>query len=116
MAEPVPVPSRSGSVVLEVGPGVGALVLYTPPELDGSEIEISRHESEDGQRQGRRTHSRVRQRHTSAGTTYAAVYPGLAAGTYTIWRDAARPATTVVVDAGQAATAWWPPGPPGMRG
>jgi hypothetical protein len=30
MTEPVPGPSRAGSVVLDVGPGVGALVVYTP--------------------------------------------------------------------------------------
>jgi hypothetical protein len=41
MHEPAPGPSSSGSVVLDLGPGIGALVLHTPPELDGREIEIS---------------------------------------------------------------------------
>ena len=34
-------PSGPGSVVLDIGPGTGALVLYTPPACDGAEIEIS---------------------------------------------------------------------------
>jgi hypothetical protein len=43
MTESVLGPSGSGSVVLNVGPGVGALVLHTPADLDGHEIEISPH-------------------------------------------------------------------------
>jgi len=38
MHEPALGPSTTGSVVLELGPGIGALVLYTPPGLDGVEI------------------------------------------------------------------------------
>ncbi len=56
MAEAVPGPSTSGSVVLDLGPGTGALVLHTPPEFDGAEIEISRL----GDAQEPRTHSQVR--------------------------------------------------------
>jgi hypothetical protein len=41
MTEPVPAPSSPGSVILDLGPGTGALVLHTPPGLDGQEIEIS---------------------------------------------------------------------------
>ena len=73
-AEPVAGPSGSGTVVLELGPGAGALVLRTPAELDGTEIEISL--SGDP---GHRTHSLVRPRHVAGGTRYAAVYPGLRA-------------------------------------
>ena len=35
-------PSGPGTVVMELGAGVGALILYTPAGLDGEEIEISR--------------------------------------------------------------------------
>jgi hypothetical protein len=100
-------PSTSGSVVLELGPGIGALVLHTPPELDGAEIEISPVVGSAGEPAGR-THSQVRQRITPGGTKFAAVYPGLAAGDYTIWRDASTPVTTVVVEGGQVTTARWP--------
>lgn len=100
-------PSASGSVVLELGPGIGALVLYTPPELDGAEIEISPVGSE-GSKPTRRTHSQVRPRHTAGDTFYAAVYPGLAAGEYVIWRDAHSQALSVTVDQAQVTAARWP--------
>ena len=103
MTEAVAGPSGPGTVVLELGADVGALVLFTPAGLDGREIEISR----DGSG-GRRTHSRVRPRHTPAGTRYAAVYPELAAGTYTIWADSQRPAGQVVVAGGRATNWNWP--------
>jgi len=97
-------PSGSGSVVLELGSGVGALVLHTPRELDGREIEVS---PLDGTAV-RRTHSLVRPRTTGRGTQYAAVYPQLAAGTYTIWDDVVTPVVTVTIHGGQVTTAWWP--------
>ena len=100
-------PSTSGSVVLELGPGIGALVLYTPPELDGAEIEISLTGGE-GDQPAKRTHSQVRQRHTAAGTSFAAVYPGLATGEYVIWRDTGTQAMTVTIEDAQVATARWP--------
>ena len=102
MTEPAAGPSGPGTVVLEVGADVGALILYTPADLDGAEIEISR---EPG---ARRTHSRVRPRRMPAGTRYAAVYPGLPAGSYTIWRDAHRPAAAVTVTGGQVSNCRWP--------
>ena len=98
--------STSGSVVLELGQGVGALVLHTPPELDGAEIEIS--VAKSATEPANRTHSQVRRRLTPGGTNFAAVYPGLAAGGYTIWRDASTPVMTVTVDGGQVTTARWP--------
>jgi hypothetical protein len=102
-AETAAGPSGSGTVVLELGPGAGALVLHVPAELTGAEIDISRAGDD-----GRRTHSMVRPRYVAAGTRYAAVYPGLAPGEYTIWRQDGRAAATVTVSAGCAATAHWP--------
>jgi hypothetical protein len=104
MTESVPGPSSSGSVVLNVGPGVGALVLHTPAGLDGREIEIS----PLGRQDARRTHSQVRERRTGGGVQYAAVYPDLAAGDYTIWRDASTPAGQVTIDGGAVTTYHWP--------
>jgi hypothetical protein len=102
-AEPAVGPSGSGTVVLELGPGAGALILHTPAELNGAEIDISR----TGGR-GHRTHSMVRPRHVAGGTQYAAVYPGLAPGTYAIWRADGTPAVTVTVSGGSATAAHWP--------
>ena len=42
MTEPAAGPSGPGTVVLELGADIGALILYTPADLDGAEIEISR--------------------------------------------------------------------------
>ena len=104
MTEPVAGSSGPGTVVLEIGPGIGALILYTPAEMDGEEIEISC----DDEPGARRTHSQVRPRHMPTVTTYAAVYPGLRAGQYTIWRDEHSPAATVTVAGGQVTSCRWP--------
>ena len=104
MPEPVLGPSRAGSVVLDLGPGVGALILDAPAELNGAEIEIS---PEAGGVAARRTHSQVRQRRTGAGTSYAAVYPDLAAGDYTIWRDPVTPAATITIESAQVTRHRW---------
>jgi hypothetical protein len=105
MPEPVHGPSRAGSVVLDLGTGIGALILDAPAELNGREIEIS---PADGRPGSPRTHSLVRERRTGAGTGYAAVYPGLAEGAYIIWRDAETPAGTVTIDGGRVTSYPWP--------
>jgi hypothetical protein len=55
-----------------------------------------------------RTHSRVRPRQAGGETRYAAVYPQLTAGDYTIWKDDATPAATVTIEGGQVTTTCWP--------
>ena len=104
MTESAAGPSGPGTVVLDLGADTGALILYTPAELDGAEIEIS----PDDDPGARRTHSAVRQRHLPGATTYAAVYPGVPAGQYTIWRDEHRPAATATITGGQATSCHWP--------
>jgi hypothetical protein len=99
--EPAAGPSGSGTVVLELGPGAGALVLYTPADLDGTEIEVSLPGA------GRRTHSMVRPRHVAGSTVHAAVYPDLPPGDYTIWAGPAAVATASVAG-GAVTTATWP--------
>jgi hypothetical protein len=101
--EPVAGPSGPGTVVLELGPGAGALLLHAPADMNGTEIDISLTGST-----GRRTHSVVRPRHVLAGTQYAAVYPGLQPGHYTIWRQDQEPAGTVTIAAGAVTTFAWP--------
>jgi len=121
MAEPALGPSSAGSVVLELGGAVGVLVIEATAELNGREIEISpvdgtdQHEhprdhdhAHDHNARARRTHSQVRERGTAAGTSYAAVYPGVAAGPYTVWRDPDTPAGTVTIDGGRVTRYRWP--------
>jgi hypothetical protein len=97
-------PTGPGTVVLDLGDAVGALVLETPAALHGHEIEISL----VGSAGGGRTHSLVRERETAAGTSYAAVYPGLAAGHYLIWRNMSTPIGEVTVDGGMVTRFRWP--------
>src|ERR1700730_10074554 len=108
MTEYVPGPSGSGSVVLNVGPNIGALVLHTPADQGGREIEISL----DGVPAARRTHSQVRERRAGGTVQYAAVYPGLTAGDYIIWRDATTPAGMVTVNGSHVTSYHWPDSPP----
>ena len=110
MTEPAAGPSGPGTVVMELGAGIGALILYTPAEMDGEEIEISRDDEPGaaGASGSRRTHSQVRPRHMPGGTRYAAVYPGLPAGRYTVWRDEYHPAAAVTVTGGQVSSCRWP--------
>ena len=71
-------PSWSGSVVLDIGGHVGALVLNTTEVMNGREIELIDTEGLAA------THSEVRPRHLQGRTLFAAVYPALPEGTYII--------------------------------
>jgi len=101
-------PSSAGSVVLDIGDGIGALVLHAPADLDGHEIEISPH----GISGARRTHSQVRERRAGGSVQHAAVYPGLTAGDYIIWRDATTPVGMVTIDGSHVTSYHWPEHPP----
>jgi hypothetical protein len=107
MTEGTAGPTGPGTVLLDLGADIGALILYTPAEMDGVEIEISR-DDEPGGAHTHRTHSQVRQRPMPSATKYAAVYPGLTEGQYTIWRDADSTAGTVVITGGQITNYHWP--------
>jgi hypothetical protein len=104
MPESVPGPSASGSVVLDLGPGIGALVLHAPPELDGRELDICARDTPTEAI----THSLVRSRHTSRGVQHAAVYPRLRPGEYLIRLadDGIQLVVTIVEE--RVTTAYWP--------
>lgn len=103
MPEAMTGPSGPGTVVLDIGGNAGALIIYAPRELDGTEIEVSaRHPP------GARTHAVVRERR-AAGGCHAAVYPALPAGDYTIWRDRLIPAGVVTILGGAVTQYHWPP-------
>jgi hypothetical protein len=74
--------SHPEHVVLDIGGEFGALVLYTPPDLHGREIEIS----PVGQNT-QRTHTAVLERIVAGRSVFAAVYPRLPAGTFRLWFD-----------------------------
>ncbi len=75
--EPRPAPSGVGTVVLDIGDGVGALVVHAPSTRCGVEIEIARR----GETRAF-VHTEVRERRLTTGSVYAGVFPALAAGDY----------------------------------
>jgi hypothetical protein len=79
--------SPAGSVMLDIGPDTGVLVIHTTEAEHLLEIEISPGTDPAAPR----THAAVRERILPDRVLHAAVYPGLPAGAYTVWRDATTP-------------------------
>jgi hypothetical protein len=75
---------RPEHVMLDLGPGVGALVLHTAADLHGVEIEISPSGSDED-----RSHKQVHERPAGGRPVYAAVFDSVPAGEYTLWLDGA---------------------------
>jgi hypothetical protein len=98
---PLP-PSTEGSVVMEVGGDVGALVVYTPDALAGLEIELARR-GDDHQF----VHTEVRERQLPDRTIYAGVFPAVPSGEYTLLGAGALPALDVEVEGGRVAELSW---------
>lgn len=95
-------PSSEGSVMLDIGGNNGALIIVTAPERAGHEIEICR--TGLG---ARRTHVAVRERRSPGGSRYAAIYPSLPSGEYTVWHADGRPADTVTILGGEVTQLNW---------
>jgi hypothetical protein len=72
--------SRPEHVMLDLGPGVGALVLHTGAGLHGAEIEIS-----PAGRDEARSHKQIHERPVAGRPLYGAVFDSLPAGEYTLW-------------------------------
>jgi hypothetical protein len=93
--------SHEGAVVVDIGGNVGALIIDTSAAMADIEIEISPEGS------ARRTHVAVRERRGSGPVLHAAVFPALAAGTYTLWEPGGEARGTVEVVGGQVTRAAW---------
>ena len=97
-------PGASNTLVLDIGEGVGALVIYADSELSEVEIEISPGSDETESRSHNQVHAR-RNRH---GISYTAVYPSVPAGDYTIWWPDGRGAkASVTIHSGQVTEHYW---------
>jgi hypothetical protein len=94
-------PSREGSVVVDIGGNVGALIIDTPPALVGAEIEISPEGS------AQRTHVAVRERRGDGPVQHAAVFPALAAGSYTVWDPQGGERSTAVIAGASVTRITW---------
>src|SRR4051812_46848907 len=112
-------PSYDGTVMLDIGGDRGALIIMTPPELHLAEIELSLVDDEhaveqhvhehdgDTHAHSHRTHVAVRERRGPAGIRYAAIYPSLGAGEYTIWGLDGQPKDTVRIVGGEVTQIDW---------
>ena len=89
-------------MILDIGEHTGALVLRAPAEREGLEVEI--HPASDP---SRRTHVWVLPRAGRDGTVYAAVFPSLAAGDYSVLEPDGSIAVTVSVPANVVTNANW---------
>jgi len=87
-------------IVLDIGGEVGALILYTNPDLRGREIEVSR----GGEK---RVHVEVLERLVNGETVFAAAYPELREGEYAVWGDGQDPVDRVTVKGGRISTLDW---------
>jgi len=106
--EPTAGASGVGEVVLEVGGGTGAAVIYTREILEGEEIEIR---SIGTPWAG--THVAVRERRLCQGSRWAALFPSLSAGTYEVRlkNGSGSPVVRVEVYGGRVASVDWPAEP-----
>ncbi len=89
-------------VMVDVGPGAGALVIYTEDDLNGDEIEIS---DRDGD--SRRVHTDVLRRKVAGGYVSAAVFGSLAEGEYLVWHKRLSGPTSVKIVSGQVTELDW---------
>ena len=94
--EPRLAPSGVGTVVLDIGDGVGALVVHAPATMCGIEIEIARRGETNAF-----THTEVRERRLPAESVYAGVFPALAAGDYTLLDVDAHRSQDLTIRSGQ---------------
>jgi len=80
-------------VMVDVGPGAGALVIYTKDDLRDEEIEISPMGDD-----ANRSHTDVLRRKIASGHVNAAVFGSLPEGEYRLWhRTLSKPAAVRIV-------------------
>jgi len=91
-------PASSASIALDIGGGLGALIIYPSERYRGLEIEISVAGGD-----GRRVHTGVHERSSDAGSTLTAIFGSIPAGEYVIWEDEATAGDSVTVPDGGVA-------------
>ena len=95
---PISEGASSASVALDIGNGLGALVILPGERFRGREIEISRVDSDEP-----RTHTGVHERSKKGGKVLTAIFGSLPAGEYLIWEDASTAGPVVEVPDGAVA-------------
>lgn len=103
-AEPRLPPSHAGSVVLDVGGEIGALVVYVDAGLAGDEIQIRPAGDPHG---GHHTHTDVRERRLGQLIVHAAVFASLPAGDYELDAPGGGAPRRVTITGGAVAEVDW---------
>ena len=98
---PLP-PSGEGTVVLDIGDAVGAIVVHAPAALAGIELELARR-GETVQF----VHTEVRERRLPEGVFHAAVFIAVPAGEYTLLDAPAGATRDVDLTAGTVTEVHW---------
>lgn len=96
------------NVVLDIGEGIGALILYTREELCGRQIDVSPQGNN-----ARRTHTDVLERRMNGQPVFAAVFPTLPADTYTVWGRNQQIVGSVTIASGEVTELDWRTGAEG---
>ncbi|HEX6347900.1 MAG TPA: phospholipase [Candidatus Dormibacteraeota bacterium] len=91
-----------GDLLLDIGDGVGALVIHTPAYLFEREIEVSPLGADS-----RRVHTVVRRFEGRGRASFAAVFPELAEGEYRIWTDDPDLPTVASIQSGEVTEVDW---------
>ena len=117
-----------GSVLLDIGDDIGALVVTMPADLEGIEVEINRvdatdhrqppghqhdhhHDADHHDHGSHRPHVAVVARPAAAGVIPSLVFPELTEGRYELYRRPAGPVELIVtIRGGQVTEASWPVG------
>jgi hypothetical protein len=89
-------------VMVDVGPGAGALVIYARDELRGQEIEISPAGQDD-----QRVHTDVLRRRVGDSYVCAAVFGSLSEGEYRLWHESLSNPRDVSIVGGQVTEMDW---------
>jgi hypothetical protein len=89
-------------VVLEIGEGLGALIVHAAPELHGAEVEISPAGADC-----KRQHKEVLERSIDGEPAFTAVFDGLAEDRYTLWVAGRPRERDVAVRGGEIAELDW---------
>jgi len=102
---------HSKPAVLDIGEDIGALIIYTPPELKGWEIEVSPRSAGVP-----RTHTAVLERQVGDRSVFAALFLALPAGDYRIETTDPTLPNTVTVTGGAVAEIDWRYSAPSLSG
>lgn len=96
-------PSGPGTVVLNIGAGIGALLVHVPAALRGHDVEVS-----PAGDPTIRTHAPVQARYVRGGIRWSVVLDSLPAGKYAVWRDPVTVLDEVEISEGEVAEYIWP--------